>query len=187
MLESMISNPVPTRAEVTDVANAVYEEADAIMLSGETTVGKYPLKCVEALVKISMRIEHSGGLGFADEALLQDTRQKTVRSAVSLANSLPDSKIVIFTRRGTMADFVSNLRPKHSPIHAFAPTWELCRKAHSQSRRLPPFSAVRYQSRANDCLGRELPDRKRPSPRAANTSSSSRTSWPERTGSIRSS
>ena len=128
MLESMITNPVPTRAEVTDVANAVYEEADAIMLSGETTVGKYPLKCVEALVRISMRIEKSGGLNFASEAVLEDNRQKTVRSAVTLADSIPDSKIVIFTRRGTMADFVSNLRPKHSPIYAFAPTWELCRK-----------------------------------------------------------
>jgi pyruvate kinase len=128
MLESMISNPVPTRAEVTDVANAVYEEADAIMLSGETTVGKYPLKCVEALVRISMRIERSGGLGFAEEAILEDIRQKTVRSAVSLANSIPDAKIVIFTRRGTMADFVANLRPRHSPIYAFATTWELCRK-----------------------------------------------------------
>jgi pyruvate kinase len=128
MLESMISNPVPTRAEVTDVANAVYEEADAIMLSGETTVGKYPVKCVEVLTKITNRIEGSGGLGFAREAILEDVRQKTVRSAVTLADSLPDSKIVIFTRRGTMANYVANLRPKHSPIYAFTPTWELCRK-----------------------------------------------------------
>jgi pyruvate kinase len=128
MLESMISNPVPTRAEVTDVANAVFEEADAIMLSGETTVGKYPVQCVEVLVRIALRLERSGGLGFASEAVLEDTRQKTVRSAVTLADSLPNSKIVIFTRRGTMANFVANLRPKHSPIHAFTPTWEVCRK-----------------------------------------------------------
>jgi pyruvate kinase len=128
MLESMITNPVPTRAEVTDVANAVFEEADAIMLSGETTVGKYPLKCVEALVKIANRLERSGGMGFAGEAILEDVRQKTVRSAVSLANSIPDALIVIFTRRGTMADFVANLRPRTADIHAFAPTWELCRR-----------------------------------------------------------
>ena len=53
MLESMIESPMPTRAEVTDVANAVFEEADAIMLSGETTVGKYPLKCIEVFDRIA--------------------------------------------------------------------------------------------------------------------------------------
>jgi pyruvate kinase len=127
MLESMILNPVPTRAEITDVANAVFEQADAIMLSGETTVGKYPIKCVEVMDKVAQRIERSGGAGFAEEALLDDDRQKTVRSAVSLANSLPDSKIVIFTRRGTMADYVSNLRP-NSPIYAFAPSYDVVRK-----------------------------------------------------------
>ena len=120
MLESMIANPVPTRAEITDVANAVFEQADAIMLSGETTVGKYPVKCVEVMDKVAERIERSGGAGFAEEALLEDDRQKTVHSAVSLANSLPDAKIVVFTRRGTMADYVSNLRP-NAPIYAFAP------------------------------------------------------------------
>ena len=57
MLESMIESPMPTRAEVTDVANAVYEQTDAIMLSGETTVGKYPLKCVEVFDRIARRIE----------------------------------------------------------------------------------------------------------------------------------
>jgi pyruvate kinase len=57
LLESMIHNPHPTRAEVTDVANAIYEEADAVMLSGETTVGKYPVKCVEYLRKIALKSE----------------------------------------------------------------------------------------------------------------------------------
>ena len=61
MLESMIENPIPTRAEVTDVANAVYEEADAIMLSGETTMGKYPVKCVEILDRIARSTESSRG------------------------------------------------------------------------------------------------------------------------------
>jgi pyruvate kinase len=128
MLESMITNPVPTRAEVTDVANAVFEQADAIMLSGETTTGKYPIHCVKVLDKVASRIEHAGGLGYAEHAVLETAREKTVRSAVVLANSLPDSKIVIFTRRGTMAAFVAGQRPLYAPIFAFTPTWELCRK-----------------------------------------------------------
>ena len=55
MLESMIDNPIPTRAEVTDVANAVFEEASAVMLSGETSIGNYPLACVEVLDRIARR------------------------------------------------------------------------------------------------------------------------------------
>jgi len=128
MLESMIVNPVPTRAEITDVANAVYEQADAIMLSGETTIGKYPVECIHVLDRVARRIERSGGAGFAADAILEDGRQKTVHSAVVLANGLPDAKLVVFTRRGAMANYVSNLRPVFAPIHAFAPTAELCRK-----------------------------------------------------------
>jgi pyruvate kinase len=128
MLESMITNPVPTRAEVTDVANAVFEQADAIMLSGETTTGKYPIHCVKVLDKVAERIERSGGLGYAEGAVLESDREKTVRSAVVLANSLPDTKIMIFTRRGTMAAFVAGQRPLYAPILAFTPSWELCRK-----------------------------------------------------------
>ena len=128
MLESMIVNPVPTRAEVTDVANAVFEQADAIMLSGETTTGKYPIHCVKVLDRVAGRIEHAGGLGYAERAILETDREKTVRSAVGLANSLPDAKIVIFTRRGTMAALTAGQRPQYAPIFAFATTWELCRR-----------------------------------------------------------
>ena len=75
MLESMIENPIPTRAEVTDVANAVYEEADAIMLSGETTVGKYPVKCVEILDRIARSTESSRGLRFTDNLNVTHDKQ----------------------------------------------------------------------------------------------------------------
>ena len=128
MLESMISAPVPTRAEITDVANAAFEQADCVMLSGETTVGKYPVASVKVLARVTERIERSGGLNFAEGALMENDRQKTVRAAVSLANSLPGSQLLVFTRRGISADYVSNLRPANAPIHAFAPTFELCRQ-----------------------------------------------------------
>jgi pyruvate kinase len=144
MLESMIQNPVPTRAEVTDVANAVFEEADAIMLSGETTTGKYPVQCVEILDKVSRRIERSGGADFARDALLADDRQKTVHAAVVLANSLPGSKLVVFTRRGVIADLVANQRPKHAPIFAFAPKESITRRLCLNRGTIPftlPFEA----------------------------------------------
>jgi pyruvate kinase len=122
MLESMISNPMPTRAEITDVANAVFEQADAVMLSGETSTGRYPVECVQVLHRVAMRIERSGGAGYARSAILEDTRQKTVSSAVVLANSLRRAKLVVFTRHGTMARNVSNLRPEQAPIFAFTPS-----------------------------------------------------------------
>src|ERR1044071_2300039 len=86
MLESMIENPMPTRAEISDVANAVYEQTDAIMLSGETTVGKYPLQCLEVLNRIALRIERSGGAGFHERAEFTNPRQKLVKSAVVMAD-----------------------------------------------------------------------------------------------------
>jgi pyruvate kinase len=119
MLESMIQNPVPTRAEITDVANAVFEQADAIMLSGETSTGRYPVECVQVLNRVALRIERSGGAGYVQHAVLEDTRQKTVASAVVLANSLRRAKIIVFTRHGAMARNVSNLRPEHAPTFAF--------------------------------------------------------------------
>ena len=128
MLESMITNPLPTRAEITDVANAVYEQADAIMLSGETSVGKYPVKCVEIFDRVARRIERSGGAGFAQEAIVEGPRQKTVAAAVSLANNFPQAKMIVFTFHGNMARYVSHLRPLHAPIFAFTPDERVCRR-----------------------------------------------------------
>jgi len=118
MLESMIESPMPTRAEVTDVANAVYEQTDAIMLSGETTVGKHPVRCVEVFDRISRRIERSGGANFFDQAVMTTPRQKLVKSAVVMANELKAEAILVFTRHGHMARHTAWLRPRHSPIYA---------------------------------------------------------------------
>ncbi len=126
MLESMIENPMPTRAEVTDVANAVFEQADAIMLSGETTVGRYPVECVEVMNRISERIERSGGAGYPSHAELRDDRQKITRSAVVMADELKAKGILVFTRYGYMAQFTSWLRPKYSPIYAFTNSDTVC-------------------------------------------------------------
>jgi pyruvate kinase len=128
LLESMITNPLPTRAEITDVANAVFEEADAVMLSGETTIGRYPVECVEVLRRVAVRIERSGGAGYAEKALLENVRQKVVASAVALANALQDSKLVVFTLQGRMARYASNLRPQRAPIFAFTPSEEVYRQ-----------------------------------------------------------
>ena len=118
MLESMIDNPYPTRAEITDVANAVFEQSDAIMLSGETTVGKYPLKCIEVFDRISQRIERSGGAGFHERAELTSPRQKMIKSAVLMANELKADGLIVFTLHGSMARYASWMRPHNSPVYA---------------------------------------------------------------------
>jgi pyruvate kinase len=119
LLESMIANPVPTRAEVTDVANAVYEEADAVMLSGETTVGRYPVKCVEYLDRICRATEHQRGLRFTDGLMADDHKQDLAASAVHLAEAIAARGIVVITRRGRMANYVTNCHPFMSTVYAF--------------------------------------------------------------------
>ncbi|MFT5211611.1 MAG: pyruvate kinase [Flavobacterium sp.] len=119
LLESMIENPIPTRAEVTDVANAIYEEVDAVMLSGETTVGKHPVRCVEQLVEIAVITEAITGLEFTKKLKSKSDKQSLAVTAVSLAESLEAKGIVVITRRGFMADFVTNCHPQHTRIFAF--------------------------------------------------------------------
>jgi pyruvate kinase len=123
MLESMIQSPLPTRAEITDVANAVFEQSDAVMLSGETTVGKYPLGCIEVMDTIARRIERSGGANYQERAEMTSARQKLVRSAVGLADDLKADAMLVFTKRGHMARFASWMRPRHSAIYAFTDRW----------------------------------------------------------------
>jgi pyruvate kinase len=120
LLESMIDNPLPTRAEVTDVANAVYEQVDAVMLSGETASGRYPVRCVQVLDTIARRIEMRPGLDFYMERPTPTTqRGHLAQGACRLADSLGTRAIVVMTRRGYFGQLVASYRPKRAIIYAF--------------------------------------------------------------------
>ena len=119
MLESMIESPVPTRAEVSDVANAVNEGADCIMLSGETTTGKYPIECVQMLNRISSRLEEEIQPGLTEELKLFRPKAKMLRSAAMLAMKMENSAVLVFTRSGDLAAKLGALRPNGAPLFAF--------------------------------------------------------------------
>ena len=119
LLESMIDNPIPTRAEVTDVANAIYEGVDAVMLSGETSVGQYPSRCVEQLSNIANRTERFPGLGYEKALEIEGDKQHVAVHAVALAEAVEAAGIIVITRRGITADYVTAARPQHVPIFAF--------------------------------------------------------------------
>ena len=119
LMESMIDNPIPTRAEVTDVANAVYEGVDAIMLSGETSIGKYPIRCVEQLANIADASERQYGFALHRALAITTDKQHLAHAAVELADAIGAAGIVVITRRGITADAVTNCRPERVPIFAF--------------------------------------------------------------------
>jgi pyruvate kinase len=127
MLESMISNPTPTRAEATDVSIAVFEEADAIMLSGETSVGEFPIRCVQTLDRIARKMEVSDSAGNGKLAELTTSKQKLVKAAVGLADSLEGAHILVFTKQGVMSAQTALLRPR-AHIHSFASSSATCRR-----------------------------------------------------------
>jgi pyruvate kinase len=129
LLESMIVNPSPTRAEITDIANAVFEHTDAIMLSGETTTGKYPLECVEIMDRISERIERGNTVTkYVNPVVCKSAGQRMNAAAVYLANETNSAGICVFTHTGKTARFIAGLRPQQSPIFAFTPNLQVCRQ-----------------------------------------------------------
>jgi pyruvate kinase len=125
MLESMIHNPRPTRAEASDVANAIFDGTDAVMLSGETAVGDYPVRSVEMMAKIICQAEahveewgHWHGL-----EIISNPADDTVFMSLAvreLAHDRNVAAIAVFTMSGRTALFVSKTRPK-VPILAFTP------------------------------------------------------------------
>lgn len=145
MLESMITQPMPNRAEITDVANAVYEQADCVMLSGETTIGQYPLECVRILDTIARRIEAEQTTDIPEPAVFLGERMKVFRAAVVLANEIPRSLIVVFTRHGTNAAGLAAHRPPHAPILAITDSVETMRHLRIV-RAVEPFLLVPFSN-----------------------------------------
>lgn len=119
LLESMIESPVPTRAEISDVANAINEEADCVMLSGETTTGLYPIECVRMLKRISSRIERELPPVLSESLRLFRPKAKMLRSAALLALRMENAAVLVFTRSGDLASKLGALRPNGAPLFAF--------------------------------------------------------------------
>ena len=121
MLDSMIRNPRPTRAETSDVANAIYDGTDAIMLSGETAIGKYPVEALRTMARIAERVENSIDYKVAFEKRIVG-QEATVTNSIShatcaIAHDLNAKAIITATRTGHTARMVSKYRPA-SPIIA---------------------------------------------------------------------
>jgi pyruvate kinase len=114
MLDSMIENPRPTRAEITDVANAVLDGSDALMLSGETASGKFPFKCIQTMHEIIMEVERTGDYYYnmTLDAEFFSTAEAIGAAASLTALKLNASAIVCLTTTGTTAQIISGFRPK---------------------------------------------------------------------------
>ena len=128
LLESMTSSPIPTRAEISDVSTAVREQADAVMLSGETTTGSYPLESVEVFKNIIKSVEPTVHASLNSRIRLREPKPKMLRSAAGLAQELGQSGIVVFTRSGFLAYVLGALRPMGVPIYAFTDVEQIFRQ-----------------------------------------------------------
>ncbi len=120
MLESMMYQPTPTRAEVSDVANAILDGTDATMLSGETAVGKYPVESATMMARIALETEKAAKSSVEDRGFvnISDTVSKSIQR---ICGNMPLDKVVTLTRSGYTAKMISRFRIKQ-PIIAVTPT-----------------------------------------------------------------
>ncbi|MGG6295478.1 pyruvate kinase [Leptolyngbya sp. AN02str] len=128
MLDSMVNNPRPTRAEISDVANAIIDGTDAVMLSNETAVGKFPVQAVETMARIAVRIEQEIPLTRNLEASPGRTIPNAISQAVgNIADQLNAAAIMTLTKTGATARNVSKFRPS-KPILAVTPHVDVARQ-----------------------------------------------------------
>jgi pyruvate kinase len=124
MLESMILNPLPTRAEASDVANAIFDGTDAVMLSAESASGAYPVESVAMMSRIVCTAEEGfkvWGHYHVPESETHDDIEAVTRAARELAHDLNVAAIAVFTQSGLTAQMMSKVRPR-VPIYAFTPS-----------------------------------------------------------------
>lgn len=133
MLETMIENPSPTRAEVNDVANAIYDGADAVMLSGETAMGKYPVETVKMMSSITKSVEKdydqsnfNRNIQFKNNIKI-DNRLSIAHAVFTLVKDMKVKHIVIMTESGKTAKQMAVFRPD-ATIYALCPHWDICRE-----------------------------------------------------------
>jgi len=131
MLESMVQSAMPTRAEASDVANAVLDGSDALMLSEETAIGRYPIEAIETMAKIALEAEtafpYEQVLTEKWRDILPEVNDATARAACQIAYQVQARAIVAFTTGGTTALRVSKYRPRQ-PIIAVTPSETVARR-----------------------------------------------------------
>ena len=128
MLDSMIRSPRPTRAETSDVANAIIDGTDAIMLSAETASGDFPVESVETMVRIAIDVENADFIeSTTPSCSVSIVAQAVAESSCRTATTLKAKAIAVYTRSGSTAALISSFRPK-TPIIAFATSLEIRRR-----------------------------------------------------------
>ncbi len=126
MLESMIKSPTPTRAEVNDVANAIFDGTDAVMLSEETTLGEYPVEAVEVMARIAIQTEkhldHDDFLAniCADGHCRRSVTDSFSEAAINIGHTIGVTAVVVLSNSGFTARMISRLKP-HKPLIVFTP------------------------------------------------------------------
>lgn len=127
MLESMITNPRPTRAEVNDVSNAILDGTDALMLSAETAAGQYPIEAVQMMVRIASETEAGNRTAYETQHKNLTKARAVSHAARALSEEASVQAIVVFTRSGNSAHLISKDRPR-TPILAFTPSESVYRQ-----------------------------------------------------------
>ncbi len=156
MLESMTKNPRPTRAEITDVANAIYDGTSAIMLSGETAAGAYPVDSVRTMASIALRTE--GDISYTERFSRQQSGFTGVTTAIShaactTASDLGANAIITVTKSGQTARMISRFRPE-TPIIGCSPSIKVCRQLSLSWDVTPLF--IEEQTNSDDLFDHAL-------------------------------